>query len=74
MKKEGAIIFLAVLILGVGVSIAYYNTSSFGYDNENIVSFNNESVKIFDYNIEYKEIKEKLEEIDNAIPKDFITV
>ncbi len=74
MKKEGVIIFLAVLILGVGVSIAYYNTSSFGYDNANIISFNNESVKIFDYNIEYKDIEEKLEEIDKAIPKDFITI
>ena len=74
MKKIGSILTLAVIVLTIGICVAYYNTSSFGYDNANIISFDNESVKLFDYNIKYKDVKEKIDKIENSVPDVFVTI
>lgn len=74
MKKPRRILTLAALVLLIGISVAYYNTSSFGYDDANIISINNEELRILDLNINYKEIEEKFEKIKNNIPDNFITI
>ena len=74
MKAERRILATAALVLMLGTAVAYYNTCSLGYDNANIVSFNSEEVKIFDYNIKFSEIEEIKDKISKYIPKDFITI
>lgn len=74
MKAERRILAAAALALMLGTAVAYYNTCSLGYDNANIVSFNSEEVKIFDYNIKFSEIEEIRDKISKYIPKDFITI
>lgn len=74
MKAERRILATAALALMLGTAVAYYNTCSLGYDNANIVSFNSEEVKIFDYNIKFSEIEEIKDKISKYIPKDFITI
>lgn len=68
------ILALATVTLLIGIIIAYYNTSSLGYDNANIISFNNEEINIMDYNIKYKDIKKRTEQIKKIIPTDTITI
>lgn len=74
MKKTSGILFIASIVFAAGISVAYYNTSSIGYDNANIISFNSEQVDIFDYSIEYKEVEEKIERAKKYLPDDFITI
>ncbi len=74
MKAERRILAAAALALMLGTAVAYYKTCSLGYDNANIVSFNSEEVKIFDYNIKFSEIEEIKDKISKYIPKDFITI
>lgn len=50
------VLFFASAVLMVGLIVAYYNTSSFGYDNANLLSFGNEEVWIMNFRIEYKDI------------------
>lgn len=73
-KSVRRILLLAIISLLIGIIIAYYNTSLMGYDNANIISFNNETVRVFDYYINYKDIHEFLEKIDKSFPKDLITI
>lgn len=68
------ILALATVTLLIGIIIAYYNTSSLGYDNANIISFNNEEINIMDYNIKYKDIKKRTEQIKKIIPTETITI
>lgn len=74
MKAERRILAVAALALMLGTAVAYYNTCSLGYDNANIVSFNSEEIKIFDYNIKFSEIEEIKDKISKYIPNDFITI
>lgn len=74
MKKETKIILSASLCLCIGVGVAYYNTSSLGYDNANILSFNSEEVNIFDFTIKYTDAKDKIEQFKENTPKSFITI
>lgn len=74
MKKTIWILTLATVVLFAGVAVAYYNTSSIGYDNANIVSFNKEQIKVFDYNIEYEKVKDKIEKFEKSLPQEYITI
>lgn len=74
MKAERRILAIAVVALALGTAVAYYNTCSLGYDNANIISFNSEELKIFDFNIKYRELEELKEKISKYIPDDFITI
>lgn len=74
MKKIVSILLTASFVFTIGICVAYYNTSSIGYDNANIISFNNEQVKIFDYRIEYKSVEEKIERIKKVLPDNYITI
>lgn len=73
MKKEVKILTAASLVLSIGITVAYYNTSSFGYDNANIITVSEESIKIFDFDIKFEEVKKTAEKIKENTPKEFIT-
>lgn len=74
MKKTAGILLIASIVFTAGIGVAYYNTSSIGYDNANIISFNSEQINIFDYRIEYKEIEEKIEKMKKYLPDNYITI
>lgn len=74
MKKTGSILTVACISLIIGVCIAYYNTSSLGYDNANIISFNGESVKVLDMDIKYEDIKKEINKIKNSVPSEHIAI
>ena len=68
------IILLSVLGLLIGITIAYYNTASLGYDNANIFTLYNESVKIFDIVINFEDISKIISILKRIVPKVFISI
>lgn len=74
MKRPSRILTLAAFVLVIGVAVAYYNTSSFGYDDANIISFNSEELNLFDYNINFKEVEKKIDKIKEKMPEKYITI
>ncbi|MBQ9530694.1 MAG: hypothetical protein IJR70_01335 [Eubacterium sp.] len=74
MKKTGIIILLSVLMLNIGVAVAYKNTKQLLYDNSRIISFSSESVSIYDYNIDYKDIRKTANNIKNTFSTEPITI
>jgi len=74
MKKIIGIIFLASLVLVSGLSVAYYNTSSFGYDNANLISRGDEQIRVFDYTIEYKDINYIIKKLKSAVPDEMMPI
>ena len=68
------IILLSVLGLLIGITIAYYNTASLGYDNANIFTLYNDSVKIFDIVINFEDISKIISILKRIVPKDFISI
>ncbi len=74
MKKTLAILFICSLVLQTGVSIAYYNTKSLLYDEAKIISFNSESFNIYDYNIDYKEVINIVDNIKDNLYSEYITI
>lgn len=68
------IILLSVLGLLIGITIAYYNTASLGYDNANIFTLNNDSVKIFDIVINFEDISKIISILKRIVPKVFISI
>lgn len=74
MKKEVRILALATIALAIGITVSYYNTSSLGYDNANIISFDTEKINLFDYHIRYDDIEKYYEKITDYLPKDIIVI
>lgn len=74
MKRPSRILTLAAFVLVIGVAVAYYNTSSFGYDDANIISFNSEELNLFDYNINFKKVEKKIDKIKEKMPEKYITI
>ena len=68
------IILLSVLGLLIGITIAYYNTASHGYDNANIFTLYNDSVKIFDIVINFEDISKIISILKRIVPKVFISI
>lgn len=68
------IIMLSVLGLLIGITIAYYNTASLGYDNANIFTLYNDSVKIFDIVINFEDISKIISILKRIVPKVFISI
>lgn len=68
------IILLSVLGLLIGITIAYYNTASLGYDNANIFTLYNDSVKIFDIVIYFEDISKIISILKRIVPKVFISI
>lgn len=74
MKKVFKILTLSTFVLVVGLIVAYYNTSSLGYDNANIISFNNEELYLFDYRIVYDDVEKNIETVKETLFTDFISI
>lgn len=68
------IILLSVLGLLIGITIAYYNTASLGYDNANIFTLYNDSLKIFDIVINFEDISKIISILKRIVPKVFISI
>lgn len=68
------IILLSVLGLLIGITVAYYNTASLGYDNANIFTLYNDSVKIFDIVIYFEDISKIISILKRIVPKVFISI
>lgn len=60
MKKHpvASIIIVCILIVSVGASIAYYNTKSFGFDEDAVIFKQEEDgITVFDYKIYYDDVE-----------------
>lgn len=68
------IILLSILGLLIGITVAYYNTASLGYDNANIFTLYNDSVKIFDIVINFEDISKIISILKRIVPKSFISI
>ena len=68
------IIALAALVFIIGINVAYYNTASLMYDKANIISFDNESVKLYEYDIRYKDVEYNIEKVKNILKSEYITI
>ena len=64
-------LLFSVVVLMVGIAVAYYNTASLGYDNANLLTVTNESIRFFDITIKYEDIImifKKIEKVLNFKP------
>lgn len=70
MKKKIALILCCSLFaMIVGTSIAYYNTKSFGFDeNTTLIEYDEEKFTFMDFNIYYKDISNFLEKVGTVVP------
>lgn len=75
MKKIIAIMCCAVIVLGGGLSVAYYNTKSFGFDeNAKVLSYDDEKISLLDFNIYYNDISSLIEKVGRIVPDETCTV
>jgi len=73
MKKHPVFITLliTVIIVGAGISVAYYNTKSFGFDEDAVLfSKNDESITVLDYKIYYKDLEHVYKESRKYMPEE----
>lgn len=68
------IIMLSIIGLLVGITVAYYNTASLGYDNANIFTYTRDGIRIFDIFINFEEISKIISFLERIVPKVFITI
>lgn len=76
MKKHPVFItmLIALLILGSGVSVAYYNTKSFGFDEDAVlVKVEKDSITFLDFQIYFSDVKEIYNETEKYIPDEICT-
>ncbi len=60
MKKHpvAIMVLVSVMIVSVGASVAYYNTKSFGFDEDTVIFKQEEDgITVFDYKIYYEDLK-----------------
>lgn len=74
-KKIAAIMCCAVIALGVGMSVAYYNTKSFGFDeNAKLVEYDDKKISFMDFDIYYKDISDFIDRVSTIIPQNSHTI
>lgn len=49
-------LLISGVVLLVGIAVAYYNTASLGYDNANILTYNDEFIRLFDITIKFEDV------------------
>ncbi len=68
--KIFAIMLSACVVLVGGISVAYYNTKSLGFDDEvYIVSRDNEKISVLDYDFYYKDLSDAYNKLKSIIPE-----
>ena len=72
MKKKIFAIFLCFsVIFCVGIGVAYYNTKSFGFEDDvKIVERDDEKIKILDFNIYYDDIDSAFNKARKFVPEE----
>lgn len=75
MKRKIAAIFVFFGILFcTGVGTAYYNTRSYGFEQDaNVIARDDEKITILDFNIYYEDIDEVLEKAKKIMPQKHYT-
>lgn len=59
------------ILLTIGVSIAYYNTKTFGFDEDAaLLTFSDEGVKVMDYYVDYEKARKIVDKASECIPKE----
>ena len=77
MKSRKCVIYLLLLsgaVLSIGLAVAYYNTASLGYDNANIFSLNDETLKLFDITINFEDVRNILKKVMEIFDFDSIVI
>lgn len=60
---------MSVIILTLGISVAYYNTCSLAFDGEPVIaSIDDKNINFLDFSISRKDLKNVKDEIKKAIP------
>lgn len=76
MKKHpvAVMIFLSLLIVTAGSSVAYYNTKSFGFDEDAVIFLREQDgITVFDYKIYYDDLEHIYNETKKYIPEKVYT-
>lgn len=74
-KKIIALLCCSTLVFCCGLGIAYYNTKSFGFDeNAKIFSYDEEKFSVMDFEIYYDDISYFIDEVGKIIPEKTRTV
>lgn len=73
-RISARIILLSIVGLLVGITVAYYNTASLGYDNANIFTCYADRVRIFDIEIKFEDIFKIISFLKEIVPKEFISI
>lgn len=59
------------ILLTIGVSIAYYNTKTFGFDEDAaLLTFSDEGVKVMDYYVDYEKARKIVDKASEYTPKE----
>lgn len=73
--KITALLLSAGILLCTGISVAYYNTRTFGFDEDaKIVSYDDEKITILDFDIYFSELNEFVEKAKTLTPDTHYTV
>lgn len=68
-KKIFAIVLCASIFLVSGISVAYYNTKTFGFDeNAKVFSKDKEKISFLDFDIYYKDVEDFIENAKQYMP------
>lgn len=71
MKKHPvfSIMVICTLIVAAGCSVAYYNTKTFGFDEDAVIfSQQEDGFTLFDYKVYYNDINDFCETAGNYLP------
>lgn len=68
-KKITVIMCCAAIALCAGISVAYYNTKSFGFDDSaTVISYDSEKISFMDFDIYYEDISDFIDSVGRIIP------
>lgn len=69
LKILSVILCFALVFIG-GISVAYYNTKTFGFDeNAKVFSYDDKKFSLFDYSIYYDDVDSAVEKVRNLMPE-----
>lgn len=70
IKKITAILLTAAVVLISGISVAYYNTKTFAFDEDaRVFSKDDEKITFMDYNFYYKNMDDFVKKVKMILPE-----